>query len=438
MKVTRDKTEDCQAFLTIEMEAAEVAESLEAAYHRLAKRTNIPGFRKGKAPRSVLERHIRKDNLLEDAVNHLVPEAYEKAIKEQDIKAISQPRIEVTQTEPVIFNAIVPLSPTITLGDYRQIRMDPEPVTISDDNINAVLEELRHQHATWEPVERPLDFKDLAMLDIESEVEGNPFITQKGARYQVMADSPAPVPGFAEQLVRTTKGEEKAFKLKIPADFHDSEMADKEASFKIKINEIKQENLPELDEALAKQINPEIETMEKMREEVATSLKSRAEEKTRADFEERVIDAAVELTQVEYPPLLVEIEMERLFSDWLRRLQMDDKGLERYLASANKTQEELLEETRPAAVKRVTRGLVLGKVMEEEKIEVNDSDIDGEVERMVEKAGENADKMRNLLDAPQSRQSIKQALITGKTIERLLEIARGTEKAKPKDKEETK
>jgi trigger factor len=141
---------------------------------------------------------------------------------------------------------------------------------------------------------------------------------------------------------------------------------------------------------------------------------------------------------VEYPPLLVEIEMERLFSDWLRRLQMDDKGLERYLASANKTQEELLEETRPAAVKRVTRGLVLGKVMEEEKIEVNDSDIDGEVERMVEKAGENADKMRNLLDAPQSRQSIKQALITGKTIERLLEIARGTEKAKPKDKEETK
>ncbi len=438
MKVTRDKTEDCQAFLTVEMEATEVAESLEASYHRLAKKTNIPGFRKGKAPRSILERHIGKDNLLEDAVNHLVPEAYEKAIKEQDIKAISKPRIEVTQMEPVIFNAIVPLPPTITLGDYRQIRIDPEPVTVSEENINAVLEELRHQHSIWEPVERPLNFKDLAILDIESEAEGNPFINQKGARYQVMADSTEPVPGFAEQLIGTTKGEEKEFKLRTPKDFHNSKMADKEASFKIKIYDIKQENLPDLDDTLAKQINPEIETLEKLREEVATNLKSRAEEKTRADVEERVIDAAVELTQVEFPPILVEIEMERLFNDWLRRLQMNDKDLERYLASANKTQKELWEDTRPAAIKRVTRSIMLGKVMEEEKIEVNDSDIDREVERMVKKAGENANKMNNLIDAPQFRQSIRQALITRKTIERLLEIAKGTETVKTEDEEETK
>lgn len=436
MKVTREKTEDCQAFLTIEMEAAEIAESLEASYHRLAQRTNIPGFRKGKAPRSVLERHIGKENALEDAINHLVPEACEKAIKEQDIKAIAQPRIEITQKEPVIFNAVVPLPPTIKLGDYPQIRMKPEPVEITNDNVNAVLEELRHQNATWEPVERPLDFNDMAVMDVESDVEEKPFINQKGVQYRITHDSPTPLLGFAEQLVGMNKGEEKEFKLKIPADFYNSELAEKEASFRVKIIETKQENLPELNDELAKQVSPDFETLDSLREQTSTNLKLRAEEKSRVDFEERVIDAAVDLAQVEFPPIMVEAETERLLSEWSRRLQMDDKGLERYLASANKTEEQLREEMRPTAVKRVTHALVLGKIVEEEKIEANDSDIDTEIEKMVNSASENKDKLKNFLDTPQSRQSIKQTLITRKTIERLLEIAGGTEKAKPKDKEE--
>jgi len=436
VKVTREKTEDCQAFLTVEMEAAEIAESLEASYHRLAKRTNIPGFRKGKAPRSVLERHIGKENVLEDAVNHLVPEACEKAIKEQDIKAIAQPHIEVTQTEPVIFNAVVPLPPTIKIGDYQQIRMNPEPVEITNDNVNAVLEELRHQHATWEPVERPLDFNDMAVLDVESNVEGKPFINQNGARYQITRDSLTPLPGFAEQLVGMNKGEEKEFQIKLPEDFHDNELAGKESSFKVKIIEIKQENLPELNDELAKQVSPDIETLDSLREQASTNLKSRAEEKSRVDFEERVIDAAVDLARVEFPPIMAEAEVYQMFNEWARRLQMDDKGLERYLTNINKTEEQLREEMRPTAVKRVTRALVLGKIVEEEKIEVNDSDIDAEIEMMVNSAAENKDKLQNFLDKPQSRQSIKQTLITRKTIERLVEIAGDTEKARTKDKEE--
>ena len=197
MKVTREKTESRQAFLTIEMEPAELKESLEKSYKRLAKRASIPGFRKGKAPRAVLERYLGKGNVLEDALNDLIPEAYEKALKEQQLEAIARPQVEITQTDPVIFKAVVSLAPTIELGDYRKIRIKSEKAEVSKEDVSATIEQIRHQHSTWEPVERVVASGDLAVLDIESNVDGKPFINQEGAQYQVFRDSPFPAPGFA-------------------------------------------------------------------------------------------------------------------------------------------------------------------------------------------------------------------------------------------------
>ncbi len=228
MKVTREKIEDCQAFLTIEMEPAEVEESLEKSYSRLVKKTNVPGFRKGKAPRAMLERHIGKESLFEEALNHLLPEAYEMAIKEVDIEAFARTSIEVAQNDHLVFKATVPLPPTIKLGDYHQVKVTPEPVEVTEDNISAVVEQLRHQHATWEPVERPLGLNDLVVLDIESDIEDKPFINRKGIQYQVLCDQSFPAPGFAEQLVGMKGGEEKEFKLQFPADYPREELAGKE------------------------------------------------------------------------------------------------------------------------------------------------------------------------------------------------------------------
>ncbi len=166
MKVTNEKTENSQVFLTVEMELAEVEEYLEKAYRRLVRKANIPGFRKGKASRAVLERHIGKDSLFEDALNSLVPQAYEKALKEQEIEAFAQPQIEVTQTDPVVFKATVPLPPTIKPGNYHKIKVKPQPAKLTKDNINDVIEHLRHQHATWEPVERPVEFNDLVVFNV--------------------------------------------------------------------------------------------------------------------------------------------------------------------------------------------------------------------------------------------------------------------------------
>ena len=426
MKVTNEKVENSQAFLTIEMEPAEVEESLEKSYYRLVKKANIPGFRKGKAPRAILERHIGKEGLLNDALNDLLPEAFQKAITEQKIEAFAQPHIEITQTDPLVFKATVPLPPTIKLGDYHHIQVAPEPVELSEDDISAAMEQLRHQQATWEPVERPVDFSDLLVLDVEGIIEDKPFINQQGAQYQVVRDTPFPAPGFAEQLVGMQRDKEKKFKLQLPSDYPKGELAGKEAAFKVNIAEIKQEKLPELNDELAKEINPDFKTLSLLREQVATNLKLKAEEKARADFEERLIGAVVDITELEFPPILVELEIDHLINRQLQRWQMAGKGLEEYLSSINKTEEELREELRPLATKRVTWSLVLDKIAEEEKIEVNDSEIEVEIENMMKGATENKDGLQKFLNTPQSRESIKQTLLTRKTIQRLTEVANGS------------
>jgi len=426
VKVTNEKTENCQAFLTIEMEPAEVEESLEKSYSRLVRKTDIPGFRKGKAPRAILERHIGKEGLLEDALNNLLPEAYEKAIKEQKIEAIAQPHIEITQTDPVVFTVTVPLLPKVELGDYHRIQVTPEPVELTEDDVNTVIEQLRHRHATWEPVERPVEFDDLVVLDIESNIEDKPFVNQKAVQYQVLRDLPFLAPGFAEQLSGMKKNEEKEFKLQFPSDFPRGELAGKEPSFKVKITEIKQERLPELDDEFARGVSPDFKTLDSLRERVSADLKLRAEEKARVDFEERVIEAAVDLAELEFPPILVENEIDRLLNQRFQRLQRGDQGLEEYLKSVNKTKEELREELHPLATKRVIRSLVLGKIAEMEKVEVSDSEVDAEIENMIKNTTENKDELQKVLSTPQARESIEQLLVTRKTVQLLVEIAKGS------------
>lgn len=428
MKVTRDKIENSQAFLTIEMEPPEVEASLEAAYQRLVKKTNVPGFRKGKAPRAMLERYLGKESLLEDALNNLIPRACEDALKEQEIEAFARPALEITQTEPLVFKATVPLPPTVKLGDYHSIRLKPEPVASTKKEVAPVIERLRHQQATWEPVERDIAFNDLVVFDIESTVSGKPFINHKEAQYQVIENYPTPLPGFAEQLVGLKSDEEKEFTLQIPKDYPDKELADKEAAFKVRVSEVKQERLPELNNDFAKGIDPKFKTLSSLRKQVADNLKIRAEEKAKRDFEEKVIDAVVNLSEVAFPFILVEMEISHLLDQQLRHWQESGRGLEDYLASINKTEEELREELRPVASKRVTQSLVLGKISEGEKIEISDSEIDSVIEDMIKGATEGkGEELKKLLNTPQSRESIKQLLVRRKTIQRLVDIARGSD-----------
>jgi len=431
MKVTREKEEERQVFLRIELEKPEVDQALEQAYRRLVSKANIPGFRQGKAPREVLERHVGKDGLLEEALNNLLPDVYEQALKEQNIEAIANPQVEVVQNEPVVFTAVVPLKPAVELGDYKSIKLKPEKAEVAKEEVDNVIEQVRRQHGIWEPVERPLAFEDLVVMDVESTVEDKPFINQPGAQYQVMPNQPLPTPDFAEKLIGMKVGEEKEFKLTLPEGYSQPELAGKEASFKVKINEVKQQQLPKLDKEFAQLVSPDLKTMAALRKRLTNNLSIQAEQKAREAFEEKVLDAVVDLSKLEFPPVLVDSELERLMEQQARWMQESGLNLEEYLSRINKTEEELREELRPVAAKRVTRSLVLGKVAEAEKIEVTDGEITAELEKLAQ-GSENKTEMKERVNLPQVRGSMEQMLSTQKTVQRLVEIARGSKDAPKK------
>jgi len=436
VKVTRDKTEDRQAFLTIEMEPQEVAEALTAAYQRLAKRANIPGFRKGKAPRALLERYLSKEGVLEDALNRLLPQAYEKALKEQQLTAIAQPEIELVQPDPVIFKARVPLAPEIQLGDYQKVRLKPELVKVTAANVKEVMEQLRHQNATWESVDRPAEFGDLAVFNIQSQVDGAAFVNRKGVQYLVVRGASAPAPGFAEEIVGMKKDDEKSFTIKLPGDYMRKEFAGKEAHFTVKMLEVKQEILPELDDDFAAKLGSEIKNLKDLKAEVTRNLKLRAEARARADFEEKVIEAVVAASRVEFPPVLVDAEIHRMIHERARQFEQQGANLEEYLKSIDKTESQLHEELHPVATRRVTQSLVLSKVAETEKIEVSEKEIDEEIAAMLKNVTEKKEELAKALNTPPSRDSMKQVLWTRKTVEKLVTIAQSEKEKKGKQKKE--
>ena len=413
---------------------------MEAAYRNMASKANIPGFRKGKAPRSVVEGYMGKESILDEAIKHIVPQAYDEAILEQEIEPFGQPEIEVTQTDPVIFTATVPLAPTVELGDYAALRLEPEPPETTDENIEAVLEEMRRQNATWEPSEGAADYNDLVVIDVDSTVEDKSFIQKVGIQYQLMKDAVAPVPGFAEQLVGMKGGDEKEFKLSFPEDFSQKHYAGKEASFKVKVEEIKAEKLPELDDDFVKQVSTELKTMDELRDEVSKNLRERAEEKSRTDFEEKVVNTVIEQAKVEYPPALVGYETSRLINDSARQFQMSGRSIEDYMEATGKNLEALKEDFRPVAEKNVAGSIVLGKVAEEEKIEVAEDDINAEMEKNIESVtrqvpDDKKEEIRKAIDTPETRESIRRSLLTRRTIDRLAEIARGPAEEGKKAKE---
>ena len=429
MKVSTEDMGNCQIALNIEAEDGELDKSLDEAYHHLVNEVSIPGFRKGKAPRAILEQHIGKKNLLGEALDHLIPRLYKQAIEDQGLEPIAGPEIEIIQTEPVVFKAIVSLKPEVKLGDYNSIRLEPEPVTkIAKKEVTAAMEEIRERQGAWVPVERPVELGDLVTMDIEANVEGKPWLNHKGVMYEVDKDSRSPVLGFASHLQGAEKNKEKTFSLTIPDDHQIEEMRGKEGTFKVTITEVKEKQLPELDDEFAQSAG--YDNLEDMKKKVAADLRAKAESMSRLELGRKALDALVESSEVNYPPILEDEEITGLLRDEAQRFGFIE--LADYLKKANKTEEELKQELRPIAKKRLTQGLVLGKLAEEEGIEISSTEVDNKVGEITNGA-EDKEKARQFFSLPQVRQSIEQSLHTQKTMDRLLEIATGNVKDMTKE-----
>ncbi len=423
MKVTLDKTENRQAYLTVEMEQAEVDEGLKKAYSRLVQKYAVPGFRKGKAPRPILEQYLGKGALLEDAVEHMAPDAFDKAAEEQKIKAIARPEIQLEKIEPVIYKMVVPLEPTVKLGDYKAIKVTQKVVELKEEDVTASIEQLRHQHAVWEPADKTVEANDMINLDIESNVGEQPYINQKDAQFQVVKGADFPIKGFSEELVGLKKDEIKEFRLSFPADYARAELAGKEVTFKITIKEVKIEKLPELNDDFAKLVNAEYTTLDILKSKQREGMQKNAEDAAKKEFEQNIIDEVVKISEVEYPAIIETEEIDAIISQQMRRWQTDEKGMEEYLKSIKKTAEQFRADMKPIATRTIKQSLVLTEIAKAEGIELKQEDLKAEIENMVKDIeGERRQKLLELLAHPQNQTNIASQIATRKTVARLTEI----------------
>lgn len=417
--------------LEVEAEPEEVERSLEQAYHRLVKRVDVPGFRRGKAPRDMLEQYLGRGALLENALDRLVPQLLKRAVEEQELDVIAQPEIEITKADPVTFKATVPLRPTVKLGSYRELDIATETVTSSEEEVNRVIEQTRYQQAPWESVERPIRFGDLVIIDVMGSVEEKPLLDRKGLEFQVQQGLPFPVPGFAEKLEGVEQGQDLEFSIPLPSDYGVTDLAGKECYFKVRVGEIKEKKLPELNDEFARSIGQGFETLDALTDSVTENIRLVAEQRARRRYEEKVIDAVVEGSHVEFPPIFMEQEIDRFIAEQEKDLSQNRMSLEDYLRITKKSMEEFREELRPVASGQVARSIVISKVTEAEDISVSDEEIDQEVAEMVKGAGEQGEALGKFFQSAEARQSLERMLVSRKTIERLVEIASGGVESTP-------
>lgn len=424
MKLVESKTEEHQVYLTAEAEPGEVDQALEAAYRRLVDKVEVPGFRKGKAPRDVLERHVGKEALFDEAMESFLTQACVRLIEDNNITVYVRPMVNIIQKDPLIFEAVIPQPPDVNLGDFSAVKMKPEAVEIKDAEIDNVVERLRKQYATWEVVGRPAQMFDLLIVDVESQAGGKPIINENAADFHLLPDMSFPAPGFNDQLVDMKAGEEKEFDLTLAEDYGDKSLSGKEAHFKVKLYEVKQEKLPEADTDFAKTLSPEFEDMEAVRAKIKEDLAARDKERKRVVFEDKVVDALVDISQIEFPPILIDLEVDNMVRQYVSRLRRSLRTEEELKSILGMTNEEKLRQSyRPKAIQQIKRTLVLAKTAEQQAFVASEEEINEQIEAFVANAGEQKEERRNSLSTEESKEGIREWIITRKTINYLVETA---------------
>ena len=412
-----------QVVLSIEVEPPELEEHLDRVYRRAVQRVNIPGFRRGKAPRSVVERELGRDAMVEDALETLLPQITSKAIQEQSLDVISLPKVRVTEYNPLTIEATVPVRPTVDLGDYYSYRLEPEEVEITPESIDELVESMRQEAGTWEPVDRPVALDDLVTLEVRGLVDEEVAIEEERVDFRVTADSTAPMPGFAERLVGLNRDEEQEFSLPFSEDHAQENWSGKECAFTLTVHEVKERKIPDLDDEFAKSLNIEVESVPALRDKLNEDMLRRNRLIAEQSYQEQAILTLLEGTQVEVPPLLVDHEVEHMISEQQEALQRQQLRMEDYLSTIGKSVEQIQEELRPSAADRITRTLVLGALREKEGIEVSPEEIDEEIESMLGESDAATESVRQMLEG--SKNSIGTMLLNRKTLARLTAITRG-------------
>ena len=390
MSLQVEKLEKNMAKLTIEVPAEEFEKAIETAYQKNKGKINVQGFRKGKAPRKMIEKMYGASIFYEEAANSIIPTAYEKALGEcEDLEIVSQPEIDVTQIESgknFIFTAEVALKPEVTLGDYKGIEVEKADITVTDEEVDAEINKERENSARVITVEdRAVADGDIATIDFEGFIDGEAFEGGKGENYELTIGSHSFIDTFEEQLIGKNAGDEVEVNVTFPEEYHAPDLAGKPAVFKVKINGIQAKELPELDDDFAQDVS-EFDTMAEYKEDV----KKKLEEKKKT---EAVVAKIVENATMEIPDAMLDTQVRQMVNDFAQRLQMQGLSFEQYMQFTGATPEQLLEQMRPQAKERIESRLVLEAVVKAENIEATEEEFKEEMEKMAKMYQMEADKL---------------------------------------------
>ncbi len=426
MSVQVEKLENSMAKLTIEASADELEKALQNAYLKNKNKISIPGFRKGKVPRQMIEKMYGPAIFYEDAANEIIPEAYEKAVEECGEDIVSSPEIDVTQIEkgkPFIFTALVALKPEIKLGKYKGVKVDKADVTVTDEEVDAEINKERENNArNIEVTDRAVKDGDMTVLDFEGFVDGVAFDGGKGENYPLTIGSGAFIPGFEEQLVGAEIGKEVEVNVTFPEDYQAEELKGKAATFKCTVKEIKEKELPELDDEFASEVS-EFETLAEYKADVKTKLTEKKEKEAKDAKEAAVIEAIVNDSEMEIPEAMLKTQQKQMVDEFAQRIQMQGLSIDQYFQFTGTTYDKMIEQVKPQAEKRIKSRLVLEAVVKAENIAASDEDYEEELKTMAEAYQMEVDKVKELLPEKSVAQ-IKEDIAVRKAAEFVVENAK--------------
>ena len=419
MSVQVEKLEKNMAKLTIEVSAAEFEKALEDAFLKNKNKISVPGFRKGKVPRQMVEKMYGPEIFYEDAANALIPDAYSKALDECEEDIVSSPEIDVTQIEKVksfIFTATVALKPEVKLGKYKGVKVEAAEVTVTDEEVDAKIEKERENNArTIEVTDRPVKDGDMTVLDFEGFVDGVAFDGGKGENYPLTIGSGAFIPGFEEQLVGAEIGKEVEVNVTFPEDYQAEELKGKAAVFKCTIKEIKEKELPALDDEFASEVS-EFDTLEEYKKDVKETLTIEKEKAARDAKEAAVIDAIIADSDMDIPEAMVTTQQKQMIDEFAQRMQMQGLSMEQYFQFTGATLDKMMEQVKPQAETRIKSRLVLEAVAAKEGIEATEEDYEEEIKTMAEVYQMEPDKIKEMLPE-KSVKGIKEDIAVKKAAE---------------------
>ena len=407
MSLQVEKLEHNMAKLTIEVAAEEVEKALQAAYLKQRGKINIPGFRKGKVPRQMIEKMYGAEIFYDEAANKMISEAYGKAYDECELDIVSQPSIDIVQLEKgkdFIFTAEVATKPEVKLGEYKGLKVDKYSTRVTQKEVDEEVEKERERNArTVEVTDRAVEDKDIVTLDFEGFVDGVAFEGGKGTDYPLTIGSGSFIPGFEEQLIGAEIDKEVEVKVTFPEEYQAAELAGKDAVFKCTVHAIKAKELPEADDEFASEVS-ECETMEAYRAEVKQKIKDRKESEGKAKKEDQAVEQAIENAEMDIPQPMIDLQVRQMADDFARRIQQQGLTVEQYFQFTGLTQEKMMEEFEPQAVKRIKTRLVLEAIVKAENIEVSDERLDEEIQKMADAYQMEFDKLKEYMGEAEAAQ----------------------------------